>query len=195
MKHTLKNNKSVVNSLKFVGFEDYLGIGHNQGFSSILVPGSGEANFDTFENNPYQTKKQRQSTEVKMLLEKIPADLITLDPFSVGRIDSRNKNVIEKIQKHDIVNKADGILKEQKSKLKKKMRGRGLDKDMVKEINKNDKVRQKLRKIMEINHTKKIGEKETLEKDLKVLKMIDDEFNPEIYLEDKKENESGSDNE
>ena len=142
-----------------------------------------------------QTKKQRQSTEVKMLLEKIPADLITLDPFSVGRIDSRNKNVIEKIQKHDIVNKADGILKEQKSKLKKKMRGRGLDKDMVKEINKNDKVRQKLRKIMEINHTKKIGEKETLEKDLKVLKMIDDEFNPEIYLEDKKENESGSDNE
>ena len=195
MKHTLKNNKSSCKSIKFVGFEDYLGLGHSHGFSSILVPGSAEANFDTFENNPYQTKKQRQSTEVKMLLEKIPAELITLDPFAVGRLDSRNKNVIDKIHKHEIVSKADNILKEQKTKIKKKMRGRGLDKDMVKEISRNDKMRQKVRKIMEVNHTKKVAEKDTLEKDLKVLKMIDDEFNPEIYLEEKKDNESASDNE
>jgi len=51
--------------MKFVNFEDYLGIGHNFGYSSILIPGASEANFDTFENNPYQTKKQRQNTEIK----------------------------------------------------------------------------------------------------------------------------------
>ena len=27
------------------------------GFESIVVPGSGEANFDTYESNPYATKK------------------------------------------------------------------------------------------------------------------------------------------
>lgn len=195
MKHTLKNNKATGKMLKFAPFEDFLGIGHSFGFSSILVPGSGEANFDTFENNPYQTKKQRQSTEVKMLLEKIPAELISLNPFSVGRIDSRSKDVVDKIQKHQIQDKTENMMKEQKTKLKKKMRGRGLDKDMVKEINKNEKMRQKVRKIMELNHSRKINEKEVLEKDLKVLNMIDDEFNPEIYLEDKKENESESENE
>ena len=131
MKHTLRNNKASGKSLKFAAFEDFLGIGHSFGFSSMLVPGSGEANFDTFENNPYQTKKQRQSTEVKMLLEKIPADLISLNPFSVGRIDSRSKNVVEKIQKHEIQDKTENLMKEQKTKLKKKMRGRGLDNEMV----------------------------------------------------------------
>ena len=56
-------------------------------------------------------------------------------------------------------------------------------------------MRQKVRKIMEVNHNRKVNEKEVLEKDLKVLSMIDDEFNPEIYLEEKKEDESESDNE
>jgi len=85
MRH--KVNRKVTD-LHFVPFEDVVGIGHADGFSSILVPGSGEPNFDATEVNPYQTKKQRREAEVKALLEKIPSDLITLNQDQIAEIDT-----------------------------------------------------------------------------------------------------------
>lgn len=80
---------SQVQSTRFVPFEDILGVGHNFGFSSLIVPGSGESNFDALEINPYETTKMRREGEVRMLMNKLKPDMISLDPNVIGTVDRR----------------------------------------------------------------------------------------------------------
>ena len=58
-------------SLSFCPYHDVLTIGHNAGLSSILVPGSGEPNFDSAEADPFENKRARREREVKSLLDKV----------------------------------------------------------------------------------------------------------------------------
>ncbi len=76
-----------IERVRWCPFEDVLGISHDQGFSSIIIPGAGEPNFDALEVNPYENKKQRQEGEVKALLNKLQPDMISLNPDYVGNLD------------------------------------------------------------------------------------------------------------
>uniref|UniRef100_A0A0B6YVU6 BING4 C-terminal domain-containing protein n=1 Tax=Arion vulgaris TaxID=1028688 RepID=A0A0B6YVU6_9EUPU len=103
----------LVTDMKFCPYEDVLGIGHSWGFSSIIVPGAGEPNYDAMEANPFQSKSQRKQTEVRMLLDKIRPELITLNG-EIGQVDvktaqelqeERNKTKYLKPDKVDFIPK------------------------------------------------------------------------------------------
>jgi U3 small nucleolar RNA-associated protein 7 len=119
-----------ISRVDFCPFEDILGISHSRGFSSIIVPGAGEANYDSLELNPYETTKQRRETEVKSLLNKLQPETIALDPNFIGSLDSRSHE--QRTREKDLDSPAIDPL----AKLKERNRGRG----------KNSALRRHLRK-------------------------------------------------
>lgn len=79
--------------VKFCPFEDVLGVGHAGGFTSLLVPGAGEPNFDSSELDPFETRTARREREVHQLLDKISPDLISIDQSILGSIHVAETNV------------------------------------------------------------------------------------------------------
>ncbi|PQQ21561.1 putative U3 small nucleolar RNA-associated protein 7 [Prunus yedoensis var. nudiflora] len=94
--HGTQNYKTYMNHRMVKGYqiekllfrpnEDLLGIGHSMGWSSILIPGCGEPNFDSWVANPFETSKQRREGEVHSLLDKLPSETIMLDPTKIGTV-------------------------------------------------------------------------------------------------------------
>lgn len=76
-----------IEKVRWCPFEDLLGVSHDAGFSSIIVPGAGEPNFDANEINPYENTKQRQEAEVRSLLNKLQPEMISLNPDYIGNLD------------------------------------------------------------------------------------------------------------
>ena len=99
MKHSTENlgkrEGRGVCEVKYAPFEDFLGIGTKGGFQSAVVPGSGFAGFDAFEENPFESRKQRREGEVAKLLEKLQPSTITLDPGRIGTVDKAAKSIQE----------------------------------------------------------------------------------------------------
>eukprot|EP00920_Eleutheroschizon_duboscqi_P034943 GHVT01084143.1.p1 GENE.GHVT01084143.1~~GHVT01084143.1.p1 ORF type:complete len:572 (-),score=163.27 GHVT01084143.1:377-2092(-) len=112
-----------VHSLRYCPFEDFLCVGSDLGVSTVLVPGSGLANFDSFEQNPLEGKKQRAQREVRSLLEKLPADMISFASQGVGAVDAAPRALLrEEQRKRDETRRAELAAKK---KPKNKMRGKG----------------------------------------------------------------------
>eukprot|EP00930_Biecheleria_cincta_P070145 TRINITY_DN57796_c0_g1_i1.p1 TRINITY_DN57796_c0_g1~~TRINITY_DN57796_c0_g1_i1.p1 ORF type:complete len:599 (-),score=124.97 TRINITY_DN57796_c0_g1_i1:14-1810(-) len=111
-----------IENVRFRPFEDACCVGHTEGFGSLIVPGAGKANFDSFEVNLFETKNQRREREVQSLLEKLQPDSIMLDPNRIGQIDQKTvKAYMEDAEKR----KAEAEQEAAKAKKPvKKMRGR-----------------------------------------------------------------------
>lgn len=77
--------------IMFCPFEDVLGVGHDSGFSSLLVPGSGIAQFDSNEADVFESHSRHREREVRGVLEKISADLITMDTDYLGKLADPKK--------------------------------------------------------------------------------------------------------
>ncbi|KAI4215691.1 MAG: hypothetical protein LQ351_001678 [Letrouitia transgressa] len=119
-----------IERVRWCPLEDVLGISHDKGFSSIIVPGAGEPNFDALELNPYETSKQRQETEVRALLNKLQPEMISLNPDFVGKLDLVSAE--QRKKEADLDQKPEDPLKA----LKEKARGRGKNSSLRKYLRK-----------------------------------------------------------
>lgn len=122
-----------VERVRWCPFEDVLGISHDRGFSSIIVPGAGEPNFDALELNPYENARQRQEAEVKSLLNKLQPEMITLEPNSIGKLDTASHE--QKMAEKDLDRKTGAEAERERIK-QLENRGRGKNSSLRKYIRK-----------------------------------------------------------
>lgn len=100
-----------------------MGISHAEGYASIVVPGAGLANFDTYEANPFESGSQRKEKLIHGLLEKLDPNTISIKVNTIGDIDGASKEVIEK-EKREFEEQEIANMKKKEKKAKKKARGR-----------------------------------------------------------------------
>ncbi|CCW63767.1 unnamed protein product [Phytomonas sp. EM1] len=88
----------IAHQVKFCPFEDVLGVGHSKGFTSLLIPGSGEPNPDFFYANPHETDRHRKERVVTNLLDKLPPDTISMDVQIAGVDEARLAEYTENVR-------------------------------------------------------------------------------------------------
>jgi len=157
MQHELAGPLS--QDVHFCPFEDVLGVSHEKGFESLIVPGSGIANFDTFEANPFSlaNKKQRQEAEVQALLEKLKPEMIMLDPNQIGTMDRADHKVIAAERYEEQL--ATATVKEKKERKRGRGRSTAIKRFLRKSTNVRDEKREKILNAMKERKEKKEEQK------------------------------------
>lgn len=70
--------RELATSLSYMPYEDILTVGTQVGIENVIVPGAGLEVYRRHEN-PRASNKERKDAEVRRILEKIPADMISLN--------------------------------------------------------------------------------------------------------------------
>lgn len=171
LKHRFVNGSQVQN-LAFCPYEDIIAIGHSTGITSILVPGSGEPNFDTFVANPFETAKQRREKEIHSLLDKLQPEMIMLDPETIGAVErSQRENRQTKTQQAQEANMQVAIAAGKNVVLKNKTKGR--NKPSKRQKKKQDNVIRAKRPFVEQQLKKEQSVKKQKTNDLNLPKALE----------------------
>jgi len=88
MNHKL--SRGSLREVAFCPYEDFLAIGHSDGVESMIVPGSGEPNFDSYVSNPFK-RNSRKNYKIKNQIEKLNPDTIGLNPETIREIEKLTK--------------------------------------------------------------------------------------------------------
>ena len=162
-----------IETIRFRPFEDICGIGHQKGYSSIVIPGSGDPNLDTMEynTNPFQDKKQRREAEVRALLDKLSPEMIAIDPDIVGTVEESNPHRrLERQQDLEEEANARKLAEGQvKPKEKKRMRGKNKIQKKLNRKMKNVIDENKL-KLQELKEKERIQKEQSTEGEVKTAK-------------------------
>lgn len=188
LKHHFVDKQIYCSSLKFIDYEDFLGVGTNKGYSQIVVPGSGEPNFDTYEHNLFENKNFKKNSDVKKLLEKIPYSMIAMNSENlINTVNLDSLQVKKHYQNQDLKEKVKGELKKEKKKMR--LRNKETHHLIQKEANRLESKKAMFRSVLEKNHERVVKEKETVKAEMNILKKVNDDFDPELNLN---EEEGGS---
>mmetsp|Transcript_13165 Transcript_13165/g.22305 ORF Transcript_13165/g.22305 Transcript_13165/m.22305 type:complete len:376 (-) Transcript_13165:20-1147(-) len=179
LKHKLSKHHHQLNRVKFVPYEDTMGMVHDVGYSSIIVPGAGISNFDSYEQNPFEQSKERRERMIHGLLEKLDPATISLKVKTIGQIDEASKEVREKEEKEEFENNLLATKRREK-KAKKKMRGRTKIGNKVASSQRqmHEKEREKNKLAYLKDYQKSVKENQTIEQDLDFLGKFESKFDP-----------------
>merc|ERR1712238_39922 len=93
MSHTLNEwpntGGGIIEDVKFRPYEDVCALGHNKGFTSLLIPGSGEPELDSAEIglDPFCDTKRRREGTVRGLMDKLAPGTVSISTGMVGTIE------------------------------------------------------------------------------------------------------------
>ena len=115
--------------------------------------------------------------------------MITLDPNSINRVDPRSRKVIEQEKKEEEKRRAEEIIQKQKKKLKMRLKNKAKHDLILKDFNRNQALRGKIKAMITMKNKKKDEEKSKVRKEVKILKNLAEDFDPELYIKEKEEEE------